>query len=178
MTTTTVQMMPLDQVRWRLALVWFPLGGILITLLIAQSLAGVYGDELQRVWGWALPNLVPTLALMVSVFAADAHNQQAGSRVRVRRNFYILAAGLSIFYLAIFSLSILVQPLVQLLNPGSSADVHARIVLMEKSNIWLGPIQGLVVASIGVLFFLREKDQDSTSGGIDRHGKPEIGEAT
>lgn len=178
MATSTVKMMPLDKVRWRLALVWFPLGGILITLLIAQSLAGVYGDELQRVWGWALPNFVPTLALMVSVFAADALNQQAGNSIQVRRNFYILAIGLSIFYLAIFSLSILVQPLMQLLNPGASADVHARIVLMEKSNIWLGPIQGLVIASIGVLFFLREKDQAFGVDGIDHDRNPESKETT
>ena len=72
--------------------------------------------------------------------------------------------------------SILIQPIIQVLNPGASADPHARIALMEKSNIWLGPIQGLVIASIGVLFFLRETDQPS-SGMEDRpHANEQVGE--
>jgi hypothetical protein len=147
-------LLALESARWRLAIIWFPASGVIAILLIGQSLGGVYGDELQRVWGWALPNFLPTLALMVSVFAADALRPYEDS-VFVRGTFCMLAIGLTVFYLAVFSLPILYQPFLQ---PGGSVG---RIALLEISNIWLGPLQGLVVISLGVLFFLKEDGKKS-----------------
>ena len=157
--STQQKLVSLDSVRWRLALIWFPLSGIIFLLLIGQSIGGVYGNELQRVWGWALPNFLPTLALMVSVFAADALRSQTEVTIVVRRNFYILSTALSVFYLIILLVSILIQPALQLLSAKGEGGITVRIELLETSNIWLGPLQGLVIASIGVLFFLKEDDK-------------------
>lgn len=154
--TAARQLISLEKVRWRLALVWFPVSGVIFLLLIGQSIGGVYGDQLQRAWGWALPNFLPTLALMVSVFAADALRSEIDSSIVVRRNFYILSLALSAFYLLTLLVAILAQPALQLLDKKTEGGIVVRMELLETSNIWLGPLQGLVIASIGVLFFLKE----------------------
>jgi hypothetical protein len=151
-----VRWIHLEVARWRLALLWFSVCGVIVLLLIAQSVGGVFGGQLQRVWGWALPNFLPTLALMVSVFAAEALRPGEAAGIQVRRNFFVLAAGLSVFYLGLLLVAILVQPLLQIFN-GGVGGMAVRIELLETSNIWLGPMQGLVVASLGVLFFLKEE---------------------
>ena len=160
------QLLPLDSARWWLAVIWFPVCGLIFLLLIGQSIGGVYGDELQRVWGWALPNFLPTLALMVSVFAADALKPYSKDVLFVRKNFCLLAMSLSIFYLCAFMLSILVQPLLQMFSSKGVGGVTVRIDLLETSNIWLGPLQGLVIVSLGILFFLKEgeKKEDEKQG--------------
>lgn len=150
------QLISLEKVRWRLALVWFPVCGLVFLLLIGQSIGGVYGDQLQRAWGWALPNFLPTLALMVSVFAADALRSNVDPTILVRRNFYLLSMALSAFYLLTLLVSILAQPALQWLSKTVDSGITVRMELLETSNIWLGPLQGLVIASIGVLFFLKE----------------------
>ena len=146
---------PLETARWRLAAIWFPSCGIIFLIMIAQSIGGAYGDELQRAWSWALPNFLPTLALMLSVFAADALRPAGESETLVRRNFAFLSLCVSIFYVVVILISLLAQPIF-----GTYADtsdqVAARLELLETSNLWLGPLQSLVVAAIGVLFFLKE----------------------
>jgi len=103
----------LENARWRLAVVWFCAGAVLFLILVIQSLGGVYGDQVQTAWGWALPNFLPTLAFMISVFAPDALlPYDGGGGQMVRSNFYKLSMGLSIFYLAILIMALLAQPIV------------------------------------------------------------------
>jgi hypothetical protein len=54
-----------------------------------------------------------------------------------------LGAGLSLFYLLLVALSILLQPLLAETSP---------LTLMQRSNLWLGPLQGLCVAALGFFF--------------------------
>ncbi len=145
----------LETARWRLAVIWFPGCGLLFLILVAQSIGGAYGDQLQRAWGWALPNFLPTLALMVSVFAADALNPLSETASYVRKNFCYLAIGLSIFYILVILISLVTQPLAGEINDAPDL-ITARLELLEMSNMWLAPLQGLVVASLGLLFFLKE----------------------
>jgi hypothetical protein len=154
-------MIELEKARWRLAVIWFPGTALLFIVLVIQSLGGAYGDSLQRAWGWALPNFLPTIALMVSVFAAEALKPTRGGGIFVRRNFCTLAIWLSAFYLFMLLLSILSPPLINYFgNDTKSVD---KIHILESSNLWLGPLQGLVVVALGVLFFLKE-EQIETSG--------------
>ena len=148
---------PLEQARWQLAIVWFVCAGIIFAILIIQSIGGVYGEEVQRVWSWALPNFLPTLALMVSVFAADALRPEQDTTYLVRKNFYTLSWWLSIFYLLAIMLSILSPPIV---NYFSTQPIADRIKILEVSNLWLGPLQGLVVVALGILFFLKQDDDE------------------
>lgn len=147
---------PIEVARWRLALIWFPFSALIFLLLIAQSIGGVFGADLQRVWGWAMPNFLPTISLMLTVFGADAMRPASDSAVVVRKGFFVLSCSMSVFYLLIFLLTILVQPSLQLFGNGDDAVV-AKLKLLETSNIWLGPLQAMVVAAIGVVFFLKEE---------------------
>jgi hypothetical protein len=145
-------MIPLEKVRWQLGTIWFSGTGLLFILLIVQSLAGVYEDHVQAVWGWLLPNVAPTLSLMIGVFAAAAVKEHVESdTMRVRRPFARLTIGVSIFHLLAVAATFVAQPFVGTIS-GAGANPMA---LFETSNLWLGPLQGLVAAAIGALFFSR-----------------------
>lgn len=67
-------------------------------------------------------------------------------------DFIIVAFG---FYLFVLILSVLIQPF--LAAPDERIDrVVVRVQMLETSNLWLAPLQGLVVIALGVLFFLKE----------------------
>jgi hypothetical protein len=154
-------LVPLDRARWRLATIWFGFSGLVFLILIGQSIGDVYGEDVLRAWGWALPNFLPTLALMVSVFAADALKPPSADGPKVRRNFLRLSYYISLFYLAVF--------LFTLVSPPIALSVRGRVEeraidILELSNLWLAPIQGLVIALVGVLFFLKENDKDQADG--------------
>jgi len=116
-------MIPLETARWRLATVWFGGGAVIATILAVQSLFNVYGDKVPQVWGWALPNIVPTLRLSL---------------------------GLSCFHLFCVTTVILAGPILPSRAPEQEFDLLHSFVI---SNLWLGPLQGLVAAALGVLFF-------------------------
>jgi hypothetical protein len=148
-------MVTLEKARWQLAVIWFPAAAVLFIILVLQSLGGTYGSDLQRVWGWALPNFLPTIALMLSVFAAEALRPRKTTDTHVQKNFCTLASWLSVFYLAMLFLSILSPPVLNYF--GVLKGDTSKAALLETSNLWLGPLQGLVVVALGVLFFLKKE---------------------
>lgn len=135
--------------RLRLARIWFPAIGVLFLVLVVQSLTFVHGDEVQQVFSWALPNFLPTISLMMSVFAQDAlvSDKQSVDKVKVRSFFLSIATWLSLFYLALLFIVIF----------AASVSGGRPLDTFEISSIFLGPIQGLVVGALGVLFFVREE---------------------
>jgi hypothetical protein len=137
----TGNVIEIESVRSKLAVLWLGSAGLILLTLIIQSLRLVYGDHTQEVWGWILPTLMPTLSLIVTVLSYSALDPAMSGTV-VRRDFYRLAFWLSGAYLFVILLTLLVQPF-------SSGD---PIQLMQMSNLWLGPFQGLVASALGVLF--------------------------
>jgi hypothetical protein len=146
-----VPMIPLETARWRLATVWFGGAGLIATILAVQSLFNVYGEKIPQVWGWALPNIVPTLSLMLGVCAGAAVSEESESdSMRVRLPFFWLSLGLSCFHLLCVAAVILAGPMLPSRTPEQEFDpLHAFVL----SNLWLGPLQGLVAAAVGALFF-------------------------
>jgi hypothetical protein len=135
------EVIPLDTVRAGLATIWF-VGALATTLiLVLQSLLGKFGDEVQEAWGWLLPTIMPTLGMILAVLSYTALNPAALDAV-VRRSFYRIAKWLSIFYLGLVALTLLIQPF----------STKGPLELVRMSNLWLGPMQGLVGTSLGVLF--------------------------
>ena len=125
----------------RLATVWFVLGGVIFLLLVIQTVMGYYGQRATDAWGWFLPNVMPTLSLIVGVLVLD----QMGGGVKTRTAdafLYRLALGLSCAYLLLILLSILIQSFAPL----------PPLELMQQSNLWLGPLQGLVAGALGAFF--------------------------
>lgn len=139
----------LRSARLQLAQIWFPSAGALFLILVIQSFMLVHGDEVQQVFSWALPNFLPTVSLMVSVFAQDAlaGDEQEVDKVFVRSSFLIIAKWLSLFYVVLLFITVF----------AASVTGERPLNTLEMSNIFLGPIQGLLVGALGVLFFVREE---------------------
>ena len=138
--------MLLFKAKKRIATLWFVLGGLLFILVLLQSILGKFENKSNEAWSWFFPNILPTLSLMLSVFLFDMRK-----KVKVEReinNFYFrLTFGLSLVYLITVLITLLIQPFTE-----SSA-----ISLMKNSNLYLGPFQGLITASIGLLFTSAEE---------------------
>jgi len=132
----------LSAARNRLALVWLFTAGAIFLLLIVQTFLGHFEDKSQDVWSWVLPTLMPTLTLMVTVVGADALRAEATDMV-VRKGFFRLALVMSVFYLLLVLATLLVEPLTSI----------RLLDLLKISNLWLGPLQGLVTSALGLLFF-------------------------
>lgn len=133
-----------------LAAIWFAGGGAVFLIVLGQSFLGHYGTDVEQVWGWLLPTIMPTLSLIIGVIVADAKDKNAHKKT-VDQFIYRLAFSLSLLYLLAVLLTILVQPISPI----------PPIELMKQSQLWLGPFQGLVSASIGVFF---TRSEESTVG--------------
>jgi hypothetical protein len=144
---TAVAGVPLSRARSRLAAQWLIGAGIIFLLLILQSVFGKYHDKAQQVWSWALPSLMPTLTLIISVLGANALEPQDEGGY-VRKSFYRLAMLLSAAYLILILFTILIEPF----TTFDSAQ------LLNLSNLWLGPFQGFVASAIGLLFFTKKRE--------------------
>ena len=131
--------------KWKLATLWLSGSGAIALILIGQSLAGYYEPRSEDAWGWFLPTVMPTLSLIVAVLAADYRNPMVPETdvQAVEPRMLRLGIALSAMYLLLVALSILVQPFLSQTAP---------VVLMHRSNLWLGPFQGLVAAVLGVFF--------------------------
>lgn len=143
---------PLDTARWRLAWLWFAFGGVIVLYLVAQTFGGAYRAEVDRAWGWALPNFLPTLALMLSTFSADATDIGAETR-RVRRGFFRLTVALSVFYLSLLAATLVGQAFFMDADLAATDIVAARLEFLERANLYLGPLQAAAAGALGVLFF-------------------------
>jgi hypothetical protein len=133
----------------RLAALWFVSAGLIFFVVLVQSLLGRYGEQVNQAWGWLLPTVMPTLSLIVGVLVFDAVQGERTSR-QTDRFLFRLTAGLCAGYLASVFLVIALQPL------ASAPPVQ----LMNQANIWLGPFQGLVAATMGAFFVKAAQEND------------------
>lgn len=127
----------------KIASFWFVFCGIIFVLMIVQSLNGKFEDKVSEAWGWIFPSILPTLSLILGVFLIDIKNSFIKKKT-IDIFYYRLTLGLSFFYLFTVLSILLSQPLIG----------KPIISLMKESNIFLGPIQGLVNVSMG-LFFIK-----------------------
>ena len=141
--------MKMDAYRCKkqLAIVWFLVAVVLGAVMMVQSVLGHYGDKSGDAWSWLLPNLLPTLSLMISVFAADAIAGDAGAGRTIDSFIFRLTFAVSVVYLGGVAASIFLSPL----------STEGPIALMKTSNLWLGPMQGLTAASLGIFFVKPQK---------------------
>ena len=143
----------MTRARRRLAALWLIGGGALILVFIIQSLSNYYGDSDESAWSWFLPNIMPTLSLVVGVLVSDS----MGRAFRVEmidRFMYRVAFWLSSVYLAIIALTIFF---------AGPASADSALAVYETSKLWLGPLQGLVSAALAA-FFVMEKAASQEAG--------------
>jgi hypothetical protein len=151
LTMQSGDLVPLERVRNRLAFGWLAASALIFVIVVLQSLLGKYGDQVQDAWGWLLPTIMPTLGMIISVLGYTALDPSMLESV-VRRSYFRLATGLSVLYLLLVLLTILIQPF-------AAQTASKSIELMQTSNLWLGPLQGLVASALGALFFSKQKKE-------------------
>jgi len=137
------------QCKKRLAVLWLTGGGFLFLLFLLQSVFGYFagcGMNARDAWGWLLPTIMPTLSLIVGVLAMEAATRNVDER-RVDPFFFRLAIFLSLGYLLAVLLPLLLQPF----SPRTPREI------MDLANLWLGPLQGLTAATVGIFFTKGEK---------------------
>ncbi len=140
--------------KW-LAGVWFSFAAILFLLMVVTTMVGAYQGIAEGVWSWFLPSVMPTLSLMIAVLVSDNQNSEKNSQT-ADRFLFKLSLALSAFYLLLLILVIVLQPLT---NTFDDAPLKG----FQKSNLWLGPLQGLVAAALGAFFINKDVEKD-TSG--------------
>lgn len=129
------------QAQKKISLLWFVFSGIIFLLIFFQTLFGKYEDKIEVVWNWLLPNLIPTLSIILSVFFAE-FNQRKRKEKHVDRFYYKLVIILSLFYLCVLLLIILLDPFIN----------KSFLETISKSNYYLVPLQCIVGISIGFFF--------------------------
>lgn len=134
----------LSRIRRQLLILW-SLGALIVLLsLIGQTVFGVY-DKPQDALGWLLPMIMPTLSFIVGVIASEAiidRNASERETKIVDSFFHWFTLALSVLYLLAVEAVILV-----------AVRVNERpIDWLHSADIFLGPIQGLVGATLGALF--------------------------
>lgn len=136
--------------RRHLAVLWFGIGLALFVVLVLQSVFDRFGDRAEDAWSWFLPSVMPTLSLIVGVLVLDVASRSDGYADKMIDPFFFwLTFLLSAVYLLLVAATLFLQPFtgVPLLD------------LMKQSNLWLGPLQGLVAAALGVFFVKGERAQ-------------------
>lgn len=138
--------MNVRKAMWWLAGIWFSGAGLCFMVLVGQSQVGVFDSDTAGVWGWFLPTVMPTLSLIVGAILADYRKIPAGAPEAAKPAagpVFWLGVALSGFYLLLVGMAITLASL--------QVD-EAPLVLMQRSNLWLGPLQGLCVAALGFFF--------------------------
>jgi hypothetical protein len=138
-----------NKCKKKLAILWFVGGGILFFIIFIQTLFGHYESEVKEAWEWTFPTILPNLSLIIGVLVMDSMKKE-GKKKTIDGFLFNLSFILSIVYILTVLLTIILEPFSSL----------KTVELMKLSNLWLGPFQGLVSASLGA-FFIRVKDDKS-----------------
>ena len=154
------QSLPLWQCRRRLATLWFVAAGAFFVALLVITMffdngsgRGAAGGRVDKeLWNWLLPAFVPSLSLMVGVLVARLGADANDEGSRVDRFLFRLAFWISVVYLAAFGLAFV--------NATLLSDSARKVI--RESNLWLGPVQGLVTGSLGA-FFVHSQAQASSA---------------
>ena len=132
--------------RKRLALVWFAGGGVCFVLLLFISFFASHVD-LEGMWDWFLPAIVPNLSLIIGVLVF-AHRQRIPGDAHVDPFLYRLAFWISMFYVLLLLLPLVFFPLTGKTLPE----------LLNISRLWLAAVQGLATGVLGA-FFVRQESK-------------------
>jgi len=127
----------------KLAGLWFTICGTLFLILVAQTIAGKYGNQPTIIWSWFCHYVLPSLSLILAAVAYDYINRQAN--VYVPTLIYRFAFWLSLIYTITILLTVVLQPI---------SPMEPKI-LLASSRIYLDVIQSLVGGVLGIFFVAR-----------------------
>ena len=151
--------LPLDECQWRLAKLWGIAAAALAAILIVQSMLNKYGDSSGQAWKWLAAAVLPILTLIFGSLKEVA--KKRSDRTTVDARFYRLSFWASVFYLAALFLVPLLQPIAN----------TSPIAFLERSTVWLGMIQSVVVFPLGA-YFVSSSGAPASDEGILKSGEP------
>lgn len=140
--------------RRKLAALWGIAFAIFTIFLIAQTAGDVFGSHANRAWGWFLPTILPTLTLIFGTIAYQV--QHPTPRQRVDGFAYRCALWASGFYLALVAATLLLQ---------RASSSLTSLEWLERSNLYLGPVQGLTALAVSVFFQTAGSDAKGAQNG-------------
>lgn len=146
---------PIDQCKKTLAGIWAVAFVMFFFLMLYETQVGPLGDQQQPAWGWIFQNLLPTLSLIVGVLGADAMKSDTGTRT-VDRFFFRIALGMSAIYLLTMMLTFVLSA-VSFFQAGVGDSGWKPLEALQNSTVYLGPLQGLTAAALGVFFTKQEE---------------------
>lgn len=123
----------------RLLRMWLLGGGGVILVMTIQGITGVYGDTTQDAARWVMGAILPCAGMIVGAVSV----QQARDVAIVNPHAFRAARGWSLLYLTLVVLVVILRPLVPADTP---------IEMMDRANLFLAPLQGLVGTMLGRLF--------------------------
>ena len=130
----------------RLMLVWVIGCAILLLVAWLQIVFGHYGENGRAVMEWLLPSIIPTLSLVVGVWANNALNKSR-SPEKVGRGIYRIVLAVSALYLVFLGLIFAIQPMV----------ATPPLEVIKASSLIAAPLQGIVCIFIGIFFTQKPK---------------------
>lgn len=136
-------MLLLSDVRKKLLLLWLSLSVVLLLFFLVQAQHGKYDGIEGTAWGWVFAQLLPALCILLAATLARRHTGKTVLRW-VYRSIMALAALVLVFVL-----------LTLLGISGGSAGLSLEEGF-SRSWRYLLPLQALLCAVLGVLFFKKE----------------------
>ncbi|PWG03358.1 hypothetical protein [Sphingosinicella humi] len=132
-----------EEALQRVLYVWLGVAPLLGLLILAQAVAGKYGDDASSAWSWYLALIVPPVSILVTAALVDpkaSWRNAAAHAFKYRLAFWGSGALLFIAFTLLLA------------EPGMEA---APYQLFEQSAILLTVLQGIVLAAIGAVVFDR-----------------------
>jgi hypothetical protein len=143
--------LPLSKVRIRLAGLWLLGAGVIVSLVFAQTIGTELGNNTAAVWEWLLPTVMPTIGTIAATLAATAVLPAPSTQdSEVRRSYVVTAEVLSAFYLLLILLLVVLK---EKISSGSDD----WLVKLHQANLLLGPLQGVIATTLGVLFLSKKQ---------------------
>ena len=133
----------------RLATLWAASGAGLVFVMVLWSFSYVEG---VKGFDWLLPNLMPTLTLIMGVVGREVVKKSRGRAKSVNPMAYRFALGASVLYLSILGL-FMFFPLVFVAG-------KTFLDFTEGSQTILGVLQGVVAATVGNFFLSEESPEE------------------
>lgn len=132
---------PKRRCQKRLALVWLGGGALVGVLLVLQTLGGKYGGAANEAWGWYAATVVPTLSVVMGSVVRDLQQPDRGERVDA-----------FLFGLAMAASALYVLLVAGVFGFASWQGHRPALPVLRESTLYLGLLQGLVAAALGVFF--------------------------
>ena len=161
--------LPLEICQARLATVWVVGLAVCLIVLMGQTMGGRYGIEYRKAWEWWIPQIFPTLGVIVGGVAYGIGHRERSMEVATAP--YRLAMWLSGLYLVTLVATLVLVGFVP--APGVHGPISATQTgdntWLDVSKVWFTPFNGLVTALLGAFFASSQPTPKAAPAG---HGSP------